>query len=498
MTFCILFSLEPTFWVGKNSLRCWRKLVLRDVEEVKGKTDTEDRSGHASSHTEIVTGHSVDNCVDKMSCDSTTETGDESIFDGGKLLEQNSQKIPIECKAFSSVKLECESSSALLNSVDTVQMTTRSRSRVNLKSDNEQTCGNKLETHSSKSSPNLSSDNSANNSPVYSCGRRRNVKALSPRLRRTVLVDTDDVDDEAQAVEMEVSSTVKRGCEKSQNLDTNLVCSDDSVSSSHEMSASRMSDNEGELSGNSFQRQEVGVLKKQFIKSIKSSPENSMSRICTRNSVKALKPRFICIRTPGFGDDIIQSVEEVAMLKKFGENLNEPQDVTCKSEDIVQETMEDSAVKTASYVLSGDVTVSDVDNGQQVEGQKQDCNVLCKDYDEEEEDEEGFNDDIICTHGKLNCKVLIIIITSFLKILTVIPWHAFRDILRILCFCYMMLHLGVIAFDYPVTLHHFFRRIEFSAAQLQYPRSCKCDQNGHFNTNNLGVGGMRYASKNFL
>jgi len=449
------FSLESTFWVGKNSLRCWRKLVLRDVEEVKGQTDTEDGSGYTSSQMEVVTGHSVDNCVDKMSCDSTTETGDENIFDGGKLLEQNSQKLPVECKAFSSVKLECESSSASLSSVDTVQMTTRSRSRINSKSDNEQTYGNKLETHSSKSLPQLSCDNSVNNSPVRSCGGRRNVKALSPRLRRTVLSDTDDVNGGTQAEEMKVSSTVKRGCEKSQNLGTNLVCSDNSVSSSHEMSASRMSDNEMALSGNSFQRQEVGVLKKQFIKSDKSSSETSISRICTRNSVKALRPKSRCIRTPGFGNDIIQSVEEVAMHEKFGENLNEqPQDITCKSEDIVQETMEDSAVKTGSYVLSGDVAVSNVDNGQQVEGQKQDCNVLGKDYDEEEEDEEGFNDDIICTHGKLNCKVLIIII-SFLKILTVIAWHAFGDMMRILCFSDMMLHLGVIVFDYPVTVHHF-------------------------------------------
>jgi hypothetical protein len=430
-------------------------LVLRDVEGVKGKTDTEDRSDHTSSHIEIVTGHSVDNCIDKMSCDSTTETGDENIFDGGQLLEQNSQKIPIECKAFSSVKLECESSSASLNSVDTVQMTTRSRSRINLKSDNEQTCGNKLETHSSKSLPKLSCDNSVNNSPVHSCGRRRYVKALSPHLRRTVMSDADDVNGEAQAVEMEVSSAVKQGCEKSQNLDTNLVCSDNSVSLSHEMSASRMSDNEMELSGNSFQGQEVGVLKKLFIKSNESSPEDSMPRICTRNSVKALKPKFKRIRTPGFGNDIIQSVEEVAMHEKFGETLTEqPQDVTCNSEDIVQETMEDSAVKTGSYVLSGDITGSNVDDGQQVESQKHDCNVLCKDYDEEEEDEEGFNDDIICTHGKLNCKVLIIII-SFLKILTVIAWHPFRDMMRILCFSDMMLHLGVIAFDYPVTVRHF-------------------------------------------
>lgn len=429
---------------------------MRDVGGVKGKTDTEDGSGYTSSHTEMVTGHSVDNCVDSMSCDSTTETGDENIFDGWKLLEQTSQKISIECKAFSSVKMECESSSASLNSVDTVQMTTRSRSRINLKSDNEQTYGNKLETHSSKSLPNLSCDNSVNNSPVHSCGRRRNVKALSPRLRRTVLSDTDDVNGEAQAVEMEVSSTVERGCEESQNLDTNLVCSDNSVSSSLEMSASRMSDNEMELSGNSVQRQEVGVLKKQFIKSNKSTPENSMSRISTRNSPKALKPKSKCIRTPGFGNDIIHSVEEVVMCKKFGENLHEqPQDVTCKSEDIVQEPMEDSAVKTASCVLSGDVTVSNADNGQQVEGQKQDCNVLYKDYDEEEEeDEEGFNDDIICTHGKLNCKILIIIV-SFFKILTVTASHAFRDMMRILCFSDMMLHLGVITFDYPVTLHHF-------------------------------------------
>ena len=374
---------------------------MQDVEGVKGKTESEDRSGYTSSHIEKVSGQSIDDCVDKMSCDSTTETGDENIFDGGKMLEQNSQKIPIECKAFSSVKMECESTSASLNSVDTVQMTTRSRSKSNLNSENEQTYGNKLETHSLKSLPNLSCDNSVNNSPVHSCGRNRNVKALSPHLRRTVLSDTDDINGEAQAVEMEVSSTVKLGCEESQNLDTDVVCSDNSVTSSHEMSASRMNDNETELSGNSCQMQEVVVLKKQFINSNKSIPENSMSQICTKNLVKALKPMSVRIRTPGFGDDIILSVEDTVMYKKFGENLIEqPQDVTCKSEDIVQEAMEESSVKTASYVLSGDVTVSNVDNGQQVEGQKQDCNVLFKDYDEEEEDEEGFNDDIICTHGK--------------------------------------------------------------------------------------------------
>jgi hypothetical protein len=443
-------------------------LVLRDIG-VKGRTDSEDRSGSASSHTEIVTGQSVDNCVDRMSCDSTTETSDENIFDGGKMLEQNNQKIPEVCKGFSSAEMECESSSASSYFVDTVPMTTRSKSRLNLKSDNEQTCGNKLETHSSKSLPDLTCDNSVNKSLVLSSGRRRDVKALSPRLRRTVLFDADDVNGETQAVEMEGLPAVKLGCEESQNLDTNLVCSDNSVSSSNEMSTSQMNDIEMELSGNNFEMQAVVVLKKQCIKNSKSIPEDSKSRRCTRNSVKVLKKVSKCIRTPGFGDDIIQRVEEAVIHETFGENLNEqPLDVACKSEDMVQDTMEESAVKTASYVLSGDVKVSNVDNGQQVEGQKRDCNVLCKDYDDEEEDEEGFNDDIICTHGKLNCKVLIIIIITFLKILTVLAMYVFRDMMRILFLFGMMLHLGVITFDYPVTAS-FSRRIEFSAALLQFP-----------------------------
>jgi hypothetical protein len=182
-----------------------------------------------------------------------------------------------------------------------------------------------------------------------------------------------------------------------------------------------MRDSEMELSGNSFQRQEVALLKEQFINSNKNIPENSMSQLCTENSVKTLKLKSlsICIRTPGFGDDIIWSVEDVAIDKKCEQNLNQqPQDVTCKSQDIVQETVEESEVKNDSDVLSGDITVSNVDNGQQVEGQRQDCSLLCKDYEGEEDDEEGFNDDIICTHGKLNCKVLIITV-SLLKILTV-------------------------------------------------------------------------------
>jgi hypothetical protein len=392
-------------------------LVLREVEEVKGKTDSEETSGYTSNCMEKVPGPCIDQCVDKMSCDSTTETGEENISDE----EKNSQNIPVEFKAFSSDKMEFESSSALLNSVETVQVTTRSRSKINCKPDNEQTYVNKLGSHSLKSLPNFSCTNSVNNSQVCSFGRRRNVKALSPHLRRTVLSDIDNVNGKAQAVEMEVSSTVRLGCEESQNLDNDAVHSDNSVTSSHEISASRMRDSEMELSGNSFQRQEVALLKEQSINSNKKIPENSMSQICTENSGKALKLKLlsICIRTPGFDDDIIWSLEEVAIHEKFERNLyKQPQDVTCKSQDIVQETVEGSEVKKASDVLSGDVTVSNVDNGQQVEGQRQDCSLLCKDYDGEVDDEEGFNDDIICIHGKLNCKVLIITV-SFLKILTV-------------------------------------------------------------------------------
>ncbi|GFG35467.1 hypothetical protein Cfor_09123, partial [Coptotermes formosanus] len=401
-----LDSSEPTFWVGKNSLRCWRKLVLREIEEVKGKSDSEKTSGFTSNCMEKVPGPCIDQCVDKMSCDSTTETGEESIFGEEKMSGKSSQKIPVEFKAFSSDEMECESSSASLNSVDTVQVTTQSKSEINLKSDNEQTCINKLETHSSISSPNFLCNNSVNNLQVYSFGRRRNAKAFAPHLRRTVVSDMDDVDGNAQAVEMEVSSTIKLGCEESQNLDTNIMFSDNSVTSSHEISASQMHGSEMDLSRNSFQRQEVAMLQKQIINSNKNIPENSVSGICTKNSVKALKPKplSICLKTPGFGDDIIRSVEEVAIHEKYGQDLNKQrQDVTCKSQDIVQETMEESEVKTASDVLTGDVTVSDMDNGQQVEGQKQDCNLLCKDYDgEEEEDEEGFNDDVICTHGNLS------------------------------------------------------------------------------------------------
>lgn len=473
---------------------------------MKGKSDSEKTSGFTSNCMEKVPGPCIDQCVDKMSCDSTTETGEESIFGEEKMSGKSSQKIPVEFKAFSSDEMECESSSASLNSVDTVQVTTQSKSEINLKSDNEQTCINKLETHSSISSPNFLCNNSVNNLQVYSFGRRRNAKAFAPHLRRTVVSDMDDVDGNAQAVEMEVSSTIKLGCEESQNLDTNIMFSDNSVTSSHEISASQMHGSEMDLSRNSFQRQEVAMLQKQIINSNKNIPENSVSGICTKNSVKALKPKplSICLKTPGFGDDIIRSVEEVAIHEKYGQDLNKQrQDVTCKSQDIVQETMEESEVKTASDVLTGDVTVSDMDNGQQVEGQKQDCNLLCKDYDgEEEEDEEGFNDDVICTHGKLNCEVLIITM-SLLKILTVIALHAFGYMMGILCFCDTMLHCGAIASDYPVTWHHFLEEWNsrlhcYVMQELVNMIIIAISTRMSWAVHVACMGGMRSASNNFL
>jgi hypothetical protein len=427
-------------------------LVLREVEGLRDKTDVEETSGYTSKSMEKVTGPCIDHCVDKMSCDSTTETAEENISDEEKMLEQNSQKIPAEFKAFPCDKTECESSSASLNSVDAVQMTTRARSKINLKTNNAQTSVNKLETHSSKSSLSLSCNNSLNESQIYSFGNVRNMKALLPGLKRTVLSDNNDCNVKTQSVEMEVSSTVRSGCERSQNLDTSVVCSDNSVTLSHEISASQVHDSEVELSGKSFQGQGVAMLKKQFVNSNKNIPENSMLKISTENSGRTLKPKplCICIRTPGFGDDIVLSAEEVVIGKKCGQNLNnQSHDVTSKSEDVVQETMEEYETKSASDMLSGDVAVSDVDNGQQVEAQKQNYNLLCKDYDgEEEDDEEGFNEDIICTHGKLNCKLLIITML-LLKIATVLALHPFRNMMRILYFCDMMLHCGVIAFNYP-------------------------------------------------
>lgn len=416
------FSLEPAFWVGKNSLRCWRKLVLEEIGELKGKAYSEEASSSSLNYMETA-GLYSSNYDNKMSCDNVADTCDENMSDEEKVLEQNGQKIPIKCKGYSGDRTECESCSISLNSEDcesTVGMATWPSLKTTSKSDNEKISLDLLETHTSESLPVLSCNISTDNSQISSYDSGRNMKVLPPGLRRNFVSDTNNSNSEAENIELEVSSTVPLECEESQNVKSLqlAVCNNSAITSSDEISASHMHDCKMELSeitgeGTSIPRQEVAISKNHFTNSNKNISGNNVSQICTENVVKVLKlkPSYIRIRTPGFGDDIIQSVEEVAMCEKFIQKSNkQPQDVTCESERMVEENREESEVKTVSDVLSGDVTMDDetLHNGQQMEAHKQDDNLLCKDSDEQEDDEEGFNEDIICTHGTLNFKLLII------------------------------------------------------------------------------------------
>ncbi|XP_023711223.1 ubiquitin carboxyl-terminal hydrolase 48 isoform X4 [Cryptotermes secundus] len=408
-------SLEPAFWVGKNSLRCWRKLVLEEIEGVKGKGYSEEASSSSLNCMEIADLYSSD-YDNKMNCDNLADTCDENMSDEEKTLQQNAQKIPVKCKGYSDDRIECESSSILLKKEDcesTVGMATQWSSKITSKLDNEKISLDPLETHTSKSLPVLSCNISTDNSQISSCDNGRNMKILSPGLRETFVSDKNNSNSEAENIELEVSSSVPLDCEESQNVKSLqlAVCNNSAITSSDEISASHMHDYKIELSeitkeGTSIPRQEVAISKNPFTSSDKNISGDNVSQICTENVVEVLepKPSYIRIRTPGFGDDIIYSTEEVAMCEKFTQKSNkQPQDVTCESEGMVQENTEESEVKTDSDVLSGDVTMDDetLHNGQQMETQKQDDNLLCKDSDEQEEVEEGFNEDIICTHGHL-------------------------------------------------------------------------------------------------
>jgi hypothetical protein len=403
-------------------------LVLEDVEGVKGEAGTEESSEYSSSCMEKVTEPCSDNCDDKMTCDSVPETYDENNSDKGKLLEQNGQKIPMDCRGYLGDKMECESSSILLNCKDseiTVPRAIWSTSKMNSESDNKQSFVDLLETRTSETLQVLSCSNSTDNSVISSFGSEKNVKILSPDVRRTYVSNTKDLNSEAEALETEVSSTVQQNCKESQKKKSVHLdeCSNTAVTSSDEVSVSQVHGCKTELpeirkegtSIHSSVRQE-----KHFENSNGNISVNGISRTCTENTVKALEPRpsYIRIKTPGFGDDIIQSVEEVVICEKLGQKSNKcMQNVSCKTEEMVQENRGEYEVKTVSDVSSsGGITVSYVDdetlhNGQQMEAQKQDDSLLYKDFDGHETDEEGFNEDILCKHGKLNCKLLIVTVS---------------------------------------------------------------------------------------
>jgi hypothetical protein len=400
-------------------------LVLEEIEGVKGKAYAEEASGSSLNCMEKAVGLCSSNYDHKMICDSIADTCGENISDEEKALVQNCQNIPIKCKVYSGDRTECESSSISLNSEDcenNVEVATCSRSKIMSKSDNEEISLD-LEACTSESLPISSCNTSTHNSQVSACDGRKNVKHLPPDLKRIFMSDTNSSNNEPETLESEVSSTVPSECEESQNVKSLhlTVCNNGAITSSDEVSASCLHDCKMQLSeftGDeiSVPRQEVAVSKNHFTNNNNNNiSRNSESRIFTENGVKVLKPKlsYIQIRTHGFGDDIIQSVDEDVVCEKVIEKSSkQPQDVTCESERMVQERREKSEEKTVSDVLSGDATVDDetFHNGQQVEAQKQDDNVLCKDSDgqddDDDDDEEGFNDDIICTHGTLNFKLL--------------------------------------------------------------------------------------------
>jgi hypothetical protein len=295
-------------------------------------------------------------------------------------------------------------------------MATRSRSKITSKTDNKQISPDLFETHTSESLPVLSCNTSTDNSQGSSYDSGTNMKVLPPSVRMSV-PDANNSNSEAENLD----------CEEVKSLHL-AVCNNSAITPSDEISASHMNDCKMELSeitgeGTSIPRQGVAMSKNHFTNSNKNISGNSASHVCAENVVKVLesKPSYVRIRTPGFGDDIIQSVEEVAICEKFIQKSNgRPQDITCKSEGMVQENREESEVKTVSNVLSSDVTMDGetLHNGQQMEAQKQDDNLLCKDSDGHEDDEEGFNEDIICAHGTLNFKLLVITVPP-LKTLSV-------------------------------------------------------------------------------
>lgn len=403
----ICFSLEPAFWVGKNSLRCWRKLILEEVEGIKGKDDMEEVGDCSLSCADKVSGPCVINCDDKISCDVITETNDDE-----KLSEKNNQKISRDNEGYCGEKVECESSSISLNSEDcgsTIPRVTRSRSKLNPKSDSTQISVDCFDADTSKSLPVLSYNKSTDNSQIPLFHGERNVKALLPGMRRTVVSNAKDLDNEAEMMEMEVSSTVPSEHEESQNINSMhlAVCNDSVVTSSDEILESRTDGRKVELSkarmDENSVRREGPLLKEIFENSNENLSVNGISQTCTKNSVKALGPKYsyIRIKTPGFGDDIIQSVEDGTICDILGEKSNKrPWAVTSKTEDMIEESREESEEKTILDVaVSGAITPDDdtFHDGQQ------------------EGDEEGFNEDIICIHGKLNCKLFTVITISLLK-----------------------------------------------------------------------------------
>lgn len=366
----------------------------------------EEAASSSMNRLEEGAGPCSSNYDDKTGCDSVADTCDENVSDEEKVLEENCQKIPVKCKVYSGDRTECQSSGIPLNSEDcgsNLAKAARSRSKIMSESDNNLVSVD-IETHASESLSILSCNTSADNSQISSCNGGRNVEVVPSGTRRIFVPDTNSSNNEAKNLEMVVSSTVLSECEEPQDVKSShlAMCNNGTITPSDEVSADSSRECKVEVSEvtdeeMSVPRQEVAIS------------GNTESQMCTeKRADKVLEPKssYIRIRTPGFGDDIIQSVDEVAVCAEFIQKLREhPQEGTCENEGMLQELRAESEVKSLTEVMSSDVTKDDetFHNGQHSVAAKQDDNGLCKDSDEQEDDDdEGFNEDIICAHGMLN------------------------------------------------------------------------------------------------
>ncbi|PSN41459.1 hypothetical protein C0J52_21695 [Blattella germanica] len=342
-------SNQPSFWIGKNSLRCWRKLVLEELEDVQSRDITDEVNGHDS---EVQISQNLPKVQNKVGNDNIAEVESSDV------------------------------SSNVKHNDSTSVRATRSKSKVKIESNG---CE---ENYISQSSQIVQCNDPSSVSLESSCDSSviRNRKAL---------LEAKAKNNKEEGMEFEITASASSDCGNvvNETVSSDMVSSSDEVLEGKCAFGKDLSENGSEVSLTS------------------SSDELNSSktkRICNPNPLSLngiSKPKYVRIKTPGFGDDIIQRLDDMTcehLEKSFSDADNEQSKGVKRDREYLNK--QEETVSTAMSAVESENNAETACNVVEKESIKQDYPRDEEEQDDEEE--EGFNEDILCVHVSFHLSLL--------------------------------------------------------------------------------------------
>ena len=196
--------------------------------------------------------------------------------------------------------------------------------------------------------------------------------------------------------EEEISSTVfSDNCIKEVNESDVVSSSDDVLHNLHD-GEKPCPESGNEVSHvDSSNKIDINVLKSKLRNKTSNIALNGASRKCNENE-NEMSSSLKCIRmkTDEFSDDIVQTVDELCEKVEVNSSIDSETVIKAQKRKLDDEDMQED------YVTSGVSSSVELKNQEETAYECEQKDKIDDIKDDDEEEEEGFNEDILCIHGK--------------------------------------------------------------------------------------------------